>query len=283
VRIASPRREATSDNNTAPKRLMERASGNNMADDVRDRLEEEINQGVLRPGHLLDERQLAERFGVSRTPIREAILQLAAQGLVRSIPRSGVYVSRMSIKELLAMFELQAELEGICARFAARRMTLAQRTLLAEIQQRCIECAARNDLKAYTQANADFHEVIYSGSHNRYLAEQTRTIRRRTEIYRQNTFQREGRITASEHEHRRVVDAILSGDAEGACASMREHISVGGRGFAEFVSTLPDELLESHEQAYPVAHPDAAAAAPKRRPATPAKKVKSTRRAAKAA
>ena len=223
----------------------------NLAQEVRRMLEEEINDGRLMPGDALDERALAERFRVSRTPIREAIHQLAAQGLVRAIPRQGVYVSRMSIKELLAMFELQAELEGICARYAARRMTQEQRATLKSIYERQIGCIERSDSIQYAQENADFHEVIYRGAHNRYLAEQARLIRRRTEIYRQNTFQREGRAADSCREHGRVVEAILGGNGENAYQAMRDHISVGGHGFAEFVSTVPDQMLESHEHAHP--------------------------------
>lgn len=214
-------------------------------------LEDEINDGRLMPGDPLDERQLAERFKVSRTPIREAIYQLAAQGLVRAIHRQGVYVSRMSLKELLAMFELQAELEAICARFAARRMSNEEREALKANLERQRECIAKNDALQYAQENADFHEVIYRGSHNRYLAEQARHIRRRTEIYRQNTFQREGRPAESCDEHAKVVEAIMSGNGDSAYTLMREHISVGGRGFAEFVSTVPDQMLDSHERAYP--------------------------------
>jgi DNA-binding GntR family transcriptional regulator len=231
---------------------------NNLAQEVKRMLEDEINSGRLMPGDALDERQLAERFNVSRTPIREAIHQLAAQGLVRAIPRQGVYVSRMSIKELLAMFELQAELEGICARYAARRMTAEQRATLKTIFERQRECVTRNDPTQYAQENADFHEVIYRGSHNRYLAEQARLIRRRTEIYRQNTFQREGRPAESCIEHAKVVEAILAGNADAAHQAMRDHISVGGHGFAEFVSTVPDQMLDTHDHAYPHAREEVA-------------------------
>lgn len=227
------------------------APRNNLAQEVRRMLEDEINNGRLMPGDALDERQLADRFKVSRTPIREAIHQLAAQGLVRAIPRQGVYVSRMSIKELLAMFELQAELEGICARYSARRMSTEQRATLKSIYERQCDCIERGDPIQYAQENADFHEVIYRGSHNRYLAEQSRLIRRRTEIYRQNTFQREGRVAESCREHARVVEAILAGNGEAAYQAMRDHISVGGHGFAEFVSTVPDQMLDSHDHAYP--------------------------------
>jgi DNA-binding GntR family transcriptional regulator len=264
---------------------MTKTTRDNLASDVRRRLEEEINDGRLMPGDPLDERQLAKRFEVSRTPIREAVHQLAAQGLVRAIPRQGVYVARMSIKELLAMFELQAELEGACARFAARRMTASQHQALSAIYEHNKKSAEKRDIRRYAQDNADFHEAIYRGSHNRYLADQTRAIRRRTEIYRQNTFQREGRILASVAEHGKVLEAILRGQDNEACVLMRNHISEGGAGFAEFISTLPDEMLETHEQAYPAARSDAGADDEKRaaRPTAARKTGKTAKPARKAA
>src|SRR5665647_1918203 len=97
----------------------------NLAFQIRRKLEEEINRGDLLPGDALDERELAQRFGVSRTPVREAMVQLVAQGLVTTAPRQGVHVARMSIQELLGLFELLAEIEGVCAKYCARRLTEA--------------------------------------------------------------------------------------------------------------------------------------------------------------
>ena len=92
-----------------------------LAEGVRTRLEKDILGGVLVPGQVLDERSLAEQFGVSRTPVRNAVAQLASQGLLRVVPRVGVVVPKLNIKELLSLLEMLAELEGICAKFAARR------------------------------------------------------------------------------------------------------------------------------------------------------------------
>ena len=223
----------------------------NFAEEIRQKLEDQINSGELLPGDALDERDLAARFGVSRTPVREAIAQLSAQGLVTSAPRQGVLVARMSIKELLALFELLAELEGICAKFCARRLNESQRKRLLEVQQAGLLHVEAGDVQAYSQYNVDFHALLYAGCHNEFLAQQLRSLRRRTQMYRQNAFMQIGRMRVSHADHQRILDAILKGDAEQAQREMVEHITIGGKGFAEFVSTLPTHLFESHELAYP--------------------------------
>ena len=214
-------------------------------------LEADIDAGRLLPGDPLDERKLAERFEVSRTPVREAIQQLGALGLLRVVPRQGVYVARMSLAELRAMFELLAELEGACAKLAARRIDEPWRARLQEANARCTEAAADGNVAGYSQANVDFHEALYEGCRNAYLAHQVRAIRRRTQIYRTNAFQLPGRMLESARDHGEILQAVLAGDALAAQQHMVEHISVGGTGFAEFVSMLPPSMLESHDQAYP--------------------------------
>jgi DNA-binding GntR family transcriptional regulator len=225
---------------------MEASRKPNLAAEVRRQLEDEINGGKLLPGDALDERELAHRFGVSRTPVREAITQLAVQGLVTTTPRQGVHVARMSIQELLGMLELLAELEAICAKYCARRITEAQRARLVEVHQDSFKHVEAEDAEGYRQSNIDFHAVLYAGCHNIFLAQQLHIIRRRTRMYRQNAFHQPGRMQVSFADHQRVLDAILRGDAEAAQQHMLEHITVGGKGFAEFVSTLPRHMFESH-------------------------------------
>jgi DNA-binding GntR family transcriptional regulator len=233
---------------------MEPALKPNLASEVRRRLEDEINNGKLLPGDPLDERDLASRFGVSRTPVREAITQLAVQGLVTTIPRQGVHVARMSIQELLAMLELLAELEAICAKYCARRITEEQRTRLVQVHRDSLRHVEENDAEGYRRSNANFHAVLYAGCHNIFLAQQLYTIRQRTRMYRQNSFVQPGRMQISFEDHQRVLDAILRGDAEAAQQHMLEHITVGGRGFAEFVSTLPRHMFEPHNIKHPKAY-----------------------------
>jgi Transcriptional regulators len=222
-----------------------------LAGHIRESLEADIDNGVLLPGDALDERMLADRFKVSRTPVREAIQQLAMSGQVEIVPRQGVFVARMSISELRAMFELLAEMEGSCAKLAARRMQDPWRQLMMEALAQCLDLSKGEDVVAYGQANADFHEAIYQGCCNRFLVEQVRMARRRTQSYRRNPFLLAGRMRQSAEDHQRIADAILRGDEEGAHREMIEHIVVGGKGFAEFISTLPESMLASHDMAYP--------------------------------
>lgn len=218
---------------------------------VRKNIEEEIISGKLLPGDPLNEAEIAKRFNVSRTPAREALLQLAAQGMVVIIPRSGIYVSRMSVRELLAMFEVLAEMEGICAKFAARRMNANERERLKQIHEDGAVFETTQDQAGYAKNNADFHNALYLGAHNPFLMEQILYIRRRTQAYRQNPFQAPWRISKSRNEHGRIVDAVIRCDAPAAYECATEHISVGGKEFAEFVSAIPSNLLDSHDNAYP--------------------------------
>ncbi len=225
-----------------------------LAVDIVASIEADIDNGVLLPGDTLDERALAERFEVSRTPVREALQQLATHGQVQIVPRQGIFVARMSITELRAMFELLAEMEGACAKLAARRMQDPWRAMMLTAMQSCLEIAHTDDLAGYGQANADFHEALYQGCCNRFLAENLRLIRRRTQSYRRNPFQLPGRMLQSANDHERIAQAILAGDEQGAQTAMIEHIAISGKGFAEFVSTLPEQMLASHDMAYPVSH-----------------------------
>jgi len=213
----------------------------NLSITIRDKLEASINAGELMPGDPLDERALAEKFGVSRTPIREAMHLLSAQGLLQAVPRQGIFVARMSVHELLALFEFLAELEGTCARFAAKRITSSQLAGLKDALSRGAAVAA-DDAEAYDALNTEFHEGIYEAAHNTYIAQQVRHIRRRTRMYRRTAFDQHGRALQSVQEHTRILAAIEAKDEEGAYREAQSHIAVGGRGFAEFVSTLPPHL-----------------------------------------
>lgn len=234
--------------NTVPKKKR------GLAADIVTALQSDIDNGVLLPGDTLDERALADRFDVSRTPVREALQQLAMHGQVQIVPRQGIFVARMSISELRAMFELLAEMEGTCAKLAARRMQEPWRTAMIDAMQACLVHAQNGDIAAYGQTNADFHEALYQGCCNRYLAEQLRLIRRRTQSYRRNPFQLPGRMMQSAQDHERITVAILAADEQAAQAAMIDHIAVSGKGFAEFVSTLPEQMLASHDLAYPASH-----------------------------
>jgi len=215
------------------------------AEDVRLCLENEILSGVLTPGERLDETGLARRFGVSRTPVREALLQLASVGLIEMRPRQGAVVATITVQQLLQMFEAMAELEALCARLAARRMSPDERAALRRAHRRCSRLARNGDPEAYYAANRDFHEAIYAGTHNGCLEDMTRTLRNRLSGYRRFQLHRPGRVAQSLDEHDDVVAAITAGDADGAAAAMRAHVAIQGEVFTDLLSMLPPRYLQA--------------------------------------
>ena len=134
------------------------------AERIRLSIEESIRDGSLLPGDAVDEQQLMQTYEVSRTPVREALLQLQAQGLLNSLPRGGMVVAKMDVAQLLAMWELLAELEGIGARLACERMTPAEREELAAIHERAGAVARREDAEAWQDHNRRFHDALYQGA-----------------------------------------------------------------------------------------------------------------------
>ncbi len=163
-----------------------------MAGEIKATIQHEIEAGDMPPGTPLDERMLAERFGVSRTPVREALQQLSVQNMVRIVPRVGVFVSRLSITQLRETLELLGELEAVAAKLAARRMDDDQRVRLKAARAECEQAHAEDDGKSFAKANAEFHDTVYAGSHNEYLVEQIQSIRRLMQRYRPRIFPRPG-------------------------------------------------------------------------------------------
>lgn len=206
-----------------------------LQDRIRNQIEADIAAGVLLPGALIEEKKYAEAFSTSRTPIREALLVLSERGLVDIVPRTGIYVRKLRASELVAMMEALGELEGVLARLAARRMGSTQRTLLLEALEATSAQAQSGDIHGYQLANADLHELIYQSSGNPFIVEQVRSVRLRIAAYRGRLFEKPGRLTASQREHHNVVHAILAGDTDAAAEAMRDHISAGGRVFADLV------------------------------------------------
>ena len=201
-----------------------------LADELRLALADDIVRGLLVPGAALDETELARRFGVSRTPVREAIRQLAASGLVEVRPHRGAVVARPSEERLLGMFEAMAELEALCAGLAAERMSPAERGALEAVHEELRALIQGGDPQRYHEVNEAFHAAIYAGTHNAYLAEMTHATRSRVQPFRRAQFRNLGRLAKSHVEHDRVVLAILRGDRAGAAGAMRVHIMKVRRG-----------------------------------------------------
>lgn len=187
---------------------------------------DDIAEGRLPPGLALDEMQMARTYGVSRTPIREAIRRLEVTGLVKARSHRGAVVVGLGEKELDDMFAVMAELEGLCAKWAALAMTGEERKNLEALHLGTTHFVKRNDDGAYAAANASFHEAIYAGAHNTFLHDLVLTIRRRAAPFRQMQFKGRGRLARSHAEHGRVLAAIRAADADGAFTAMRAHLAV---------------------------------------------------------
>ncbi len=210
-----------------------------MQDRIRLAIEEDLKNGILQPGSAIDEQELCARFQTSRTPVREALLLLSAKGMVSILPRIGIYVRQLEARELIAMMEGLAELEGVLARLAAHRIGADLKSQLLEALEKTSRFALEGDSTGYERANAQLHELIYQSSGNAFIVEQTMEARLRVAPYRNRMFEKPERLLRSQAEHAAVVAAIVKGDSEGAAEAMRNHISAGGRAFADMVLTAP--------------------------------------------
>jgi DNA-binding GntR family transcriptional regulator len=196
------------------------------AEELRLQLADDIVRGALPPGAALDESEIARRFNVSRTPVREALRQLVASGLVDSRAHRGAVVARPSIERLTGMFEAMAELEAICAGFAAERMPPAERQGLEAVHEELRLLSYAGNPDRFHEVNERFHNAIYAGSQNGYIAEMTLATRVRVQPFRRAQFRNLGRLAKSHAEHDRVVVAIMRGDRTGAASAMRAHIEL---------------------------------------------------------
>jgi DNA-binding GntR family transcriptional regulator len=205
---------------------------------LRDALEQDIITGRFRPGDRLDEQSLAARFEVSRTPIREALMQLASTGLVELQARRGAFVASLSFKDVVERFEVMAALEGMCGALAARRITEPMQRELETAHEDCVREALQENADAYYYANERFHHVIYKACQNAFLAEQAQHLHARLKPYRRLQLRARSRVATSLAEHQGIVDAIRAGDSDRAERLLREHILIQGECLADFIASF---------------------------------------------
>lgn len=205
---------------------------------VRELIEERIVTGEFPPGMRLDEKDLAARFAVSRTPLREALIQLASVGMVDMQPRRPTSVATVTPQRLVEMFEVMSEIEAMCGRLAARRMSTAEHMLLLNAHRACEQARDARDPDAYYDENERFHQLIYGGTHNAFLAEHASTLHRRLRPYRRLQLRVPGRIASSFAEHERIVQAIVAGDAALAARVLQEHVLIQGRRFNDLLELM---------------------------------------------
>ncbi len=226
----------TSEEAETPRR---RAGGGRVkSGQIREMLEQEIVTGDRRAGERLDEQAVALRFGVSRTPVREAINQLASAGLVELIPNRGAFVRETGLTELVEMFEVMAEMEGMAGRLAARRIAAPARARLQAALLACENAAAREAPDDYYYENERFHQAIYDACGNGFLAAEARRLHQRLKAFRRLQLRVPHRMHQSLVEHRRIVAAIEAGEGAAAEAELKSHIMVQGERFADLVASL---------------------------------------------
>ena len=181
--------------------------------------------GGLAPGTRLDEAGLSARFGVSRTPVREALNHLAAAGLVAIRAHEGATVVKLTAVELMEKFEVMNLLEAACARVAAERHTIADQAAMRAALAECEAAEAAADALAFHDANNRFHEAIYRATCNGFLADQALTLRNRLMPFRRYIAFHPGRMSRSNAQHRAIMAAIFALDAERAATLMSQHLA----------------------------------------------------------
>ncbi|AZQ69798.1 GntR family transcriptional regulator [Silicimonas algicola] len=208
------------------------------SDIIADELEGLILEGSFTDGARLDEVQLADRFQVSRTPIREALHRLTQSGLVEQVPRRGVFVRQPGPVELIEMFEVMAELEAVCARLAASRITEQALEELKALNVRCLDAVGQGQSDDYYEMNEVFHRMLYRQSGNAFLEQECLRLHRRLKPFRRLQLRVRGRLSQSMTEHEQVVAALEAGDGSAAASAIRAHVAVQGEKFHHLMSSL---------------------------------------------
>jgi DNA-binding GntR family transcriptional regulator len=200
-----------------------------LASIVQQKIIGDISRGVLPPGMRLEEVDIAARYRVSRTPVREALRQLAALGIVDIRLRQGVVVAERSLDHFANLLEVIADLEASCARYAAMRMTEQERGALSDLHEDSGQAVARHDAVQFDRANRIFHKVIHDGAHNAVLSSSIEQMRLRTLPYTRAEFVSEQRRMETSHiEHYAIVQAILRRESEASYHIMRLHVLDAG-------------------------------------------------------
>ena len=205
---------------------MSKVSRNTLTNEIVSKLTQEIISKRIAPGTTFDEARLGQQFGASRTPIREALRQLAASGLIELRPHRAPLVATADVERLREMFDVMAELEAMCAQRCCTSMRAAQRHELEELHRTMALSVRNSDVAAYRLGNIAFHGLIYEGANNAYLKQLARMTRERLAPYRGVQLEVPARLAHSYAEHEAIVIAILRGDQTGAATAIRQHLAV---------------------------------------------------------
>lgn len=197
------------------------------AKDVYHRLLDAIASGDLQPGERLREVALAERLKVSRTPVREALKDLEADGLVEHLPRVGASIKTLSYAEVVELYDMRAVLEGLAARMAARSASDLELQSLANVNAQMAQALDKS--VQLTQLNRTFHRALFNAAKNRYLLQAVATVQKMLLVVGPSTLTEASRASAVVQEHARVVEALMARDVVQAEAAMVAHIEASHR------------------------------------------------------
>lgn len=205
-------------------------------EEVAERLRQRIFAHELPPGTWIDEQALAEDYGISRTPLREALKVLASEGLVTLKPRRGCYVTELSGSDIQEIFPIIAMLEGRCAYEATQKATAADVARLEKIQGVLERAAAAADIPAYFEANQQFHQTLWEIAGNRWLLQVIQDLRKVLKLTRYQSLSVDGRLKRSMEEHRELLSAITAKHPEEAEQVMKKHLTAGSEAMAKATS-----------------------------------------------
>ena len=205
---------------------------------IREKLEHEIISGVRLPGERLDEPQLTRQFSASRTPVREALVELATARLIEMKPHRSAVVAKISIYQVIQLYEVLAELEGLSAKLAARRMTIEERRKLENLHKKIGQKIANNNSEAFPALNKEFHEMIHRGAHNQILEAEIDAINKRLAPYRRIFHNEPNNLKIPYEEHRIVVVAIRNRNEGEAGQIFKDHTALRADSITDFITAF---------------------------------------------
>ena len=207
-----------------------------------------IIKGSLKPGERVSEPELAERFGISRTPIREAFRQLESEGYLEVIPRRGAVVASLSERDVVEFYAIKSILEGHAARIAAERMTDKELERLEAINERLRQIAVDGDIKSFFRVHNEFHELFIKASGNDKLAELINQLLLKFNRLRLASLAQPGRMEISVQEHRKIIEAFRRHDGDQADNLVRHTATIGAevliQSMAQELGRKPDARLQ---------------------------------------
>ncbi|MEE3001001.1 MAG: GntR family transcriptional regulator [Pseudomonadota bacterium] len=205
---------------------------------IREILEHEIISGVRVPGERLDEPQLTKQFNASRTPVREALVELATAGLIEMQPHRSAVVAEISIHQVIQLYEVLAELEGLSAKLAARRMTEEERCEFELLHRKIGQEIDNNNREAFPILNKKFHDMIHQGAHNEILESEIDSLNKRLAPYRRLFHNEQHNLKVPYGEHRSVVTAIRNRNEGEAAQIFKDHTALRADSITDFIAAF---------------------------------------------